>query len=54
LVPPQQILNKNDEAWKSFFKMLKLKKEDKLPPFIMKINPPGYKKKNNRRFCGLF
>ena len=30
----QQILNKNDEAWKSFFKLLKLKKESKLPPFI--------------------
>ena len=45
----QQILNKNDEAWKSFFKMLKLKKEDKLPQFITKINPPGYKKKDNKR-----
>jgi putative transposase len=45
----QQILNKNDETWKSFFKMLKLKKESRLPPFIMKINPPGYKKKNNKR-----
>jgi putative transposase len=45
----QQILNKNDETWKSFFKLLKLKKESKLPPFITKINPPGYKKKNNKR-----
>jgi len=45
----QQVLNKNDEAWRSFFKMLKLRKEGKLPPFIMKINPPGYKKKNNKR-----
>jgi putative transposase len=45
----QQVLNKNDEAWKSFFKLLKLKKESKLPPFITKISPPGYKKKNNRR-----
>ncbi len=45
----QQILNKNDEAWKSFFKMLKLKKESRLPPFITKISPPGYKKKNNKR-----
>jgi putative transposase len=35
----QQILNKNDEAWRSFFKMLKLKKEGKLPPFITKISP---------------
>jgi len=45
----QQVLNKNDEAWKSFFKLLKLKKEGKLPPFITKINPPGYRKKNNKR-----
>jgi len=45
----QQILNKNDEAWKSFFKMLKLKKEGKLPPFVTRVNPPGYKKKNNKR-----
>jgi putative transposase len=26
----QQILNKNGEAWKSFFKLLKLKREGKL------------------------
>jgi len=45
----QQILNKSNEAWKSFFKMLKLKKENKLPPFITGVNPPRYKKKNNRR-----
>jgi len=45
----QQILNKNDEAWKGFFKMLKLKKEGKLPPFITRVNPPGYRKKNSRR-----
>ncbi|MCC6015427.1 MAG: transposase [Desulfurococcaceae archaeon] len=45
----QQILNKNDEAWKSFFKMLKLKKEGELPPFVTRVNPPGYKKKNNKR-----
>jgi putative transposase len=45
----QQILNKNYEAWKSFFKLLKLKKEGKLPLFITKINPPGYKKRNRQR-----
>jgi len=45
----QQILNKNDEAWRSFFKLLKLKKESRLPPFITKISPPGYKKKNDKR-----
>jgi len=45
----QQVLNKNNEAWKSFFNLLKAKKEGKLPPFIMKINPPGYKKKGKTR-----
>jgi putative transposase len=45
----QQILNKNDEAWNSFFKLLKHKKENKLLPFITRVNPPGYKKKNNKR-----
>jgi putative transposase len=45
----QQVLNKKDEAWKSFFKLLKLKKEGMLPPFINKVNPLGYRKKNNRR-----
>ncbi|ADJ54271.1 transposase [Hyperthermophilic Archaeal Virus 2] len=45
----QQVLNKNDEAWRSFFELLKLKKESRLPPFITRVNPPGYKKKNNKR-----
>jgi putative transposase len=45
----QQILNKNDEAWRSFFKLLKLRKEGRLPPFVTRVNPPGYKKRNNKR-----
>jgi len=45
----QQVLNKNNEAWRSFFNLLKAKKEGKLPPFIMKINPPGYRKKRKSR-----
>jgi len=45
----QQVLNKNDEAWRSFLSLLKLKKERKLPQFISKINPPGYRKKGDRR-----
>jgi len=45
----QQVLNKNDEAWKSFFNLLKARKEGKLPSFIMKINPPGYRKKGKSR-----
>ena len=45
----QQILNKNNEAWKSFFALLKLRKKGELPPFITKVNPPGYRKKAGRR-----
>jgi len=45
----QQILNKNNEAWRAFFNLLKAKKEGRLPPFIVKINPPGYKKKGKTR-----
>ena len=30
----QQVLNKNNEAWSSFFSLLKLKKEGKLPPHM--------------------
>jgi len=45
----QQILNKNNEAWSSFFDLLKAKKEGKLPTFIIKVSPPGYKKKGKTR-----
>lgn len=38
----QQIIRKNDSAWRIFFKLLKLKSEGKLPPHIEKVNPPGY------------
>jgi putative transposase len=45
----QQILNKNNNAWRSFFRLLKLKKEGKLPPFINKVSPPGFGKRNGSR-----
>jgi len=48
-VTAQQVLNKNDETWRSFFKLLKLKKEGRLPPFITRVDPPGYKKRNSKR-----
>jgi len=38
----QQIIRKNDEAWRSFFSLLKLKGEGKLPPHIHNISPPRY------------
>ena len=37
----QQLLNMSDEAWKSFFELLRLKKNGKLPPYI-EPRPPGY------------
>jgi putative transposase len=45
-VTAQQILNKNNNAWRSFFELLKLKGEGKLPPFMTKVNPPGFGKRN--------
>jgi len=38
----QQIIRKNDEAWRSFFALLKLKSEGSLPPHIHNIAPPRY------------
>ena len=45
----QQIINKNNEAWKSFLKLKKLEKEGKLPPHIKRVSMPGYWKKNGKR-----
>lgn len=38
----QQIIRKNDEAWRSFFSLLKLQKQGKLPSHIRKVSPPRY------------
>ena len=47
----QQIIRKNDEAWRSFFSLLKMKGEGSLPPHIHNIAPPRYWKyrKSGRR-----
>ena len=37
-----QIINKNEEAWDSFFELLKMKRLRRLPSHIRKISPPGY------------
>jgi len=36
------VLNKNNEAWSSFFSLLKLRKEGKLPPHARRVGPPRY------------
>ncbi|UJG40471.1 MAG: transposase [Candidatus Heimdallarchaeum aukensis] len=52
----QQIIRKNNEAWKSFFALLKKKKKGELPHHIKKIKPPGYWKdrRTNRRILRIF
>lgn len=44
----QQIIRKNDQAWRAFLGLLKLKGEGKLPPHIKKVSPPGYWKDRNK------
>jgi putative transposase len=41
-VNAQAVMQKNNEAWNSFFSLLRLKKENKLPPFMKQVSPPGY------------
>jgi putative transposase len=48
-VTAQQVLNKNNEAWKAFFRLLELRREGRLPPFMKKVNPPGFGKRNGSR-----
>jgi len=48
-VTAHQVLNKNNEVWRSFFNLLKAGREGRLPPFITRVNPPGYRKKGKTR-----
>ncbi|MFP3235683.1 MAG: transposase [Nitrososphaeria archaeon] len=41
-VNAQAVLQKNNEAWSSFFSLLKLRKEGKLPPHMRRVSPPRY------------
>ena len=45
----QAVLSKLNEAWQSFYALLRLKKKGRLPPHIHKLSPPRYWKKNGRR-----
>jgi len=44
----QQVLNKNNEAWNSFFSLIKLR-EGKLPPHMDRVSPPSYWKDESGR-----
>jgi len=41
-VNAQAVMQKNNEDWNSFFSLLRLKKEGKLPPRMKRVSPPGY------------
>jgi putative transposase len=41
-VNAQAVLQKNNEAWSSFFSLLKRKREGKLPPYMKRVGPPRY------------
>jgi len=41
-VNAQAIMQKNNEAWSSFFSILKLRREGKLPPHMDRVSPPRY------------
>ena len=38
----QAVMQKNNEDWNSFFSLLNLMKEGKLPPHMRRVSPPGY------------
>jgi len=48
-VTAQTILLRNGKAWKSFFRLLELKREGRLPPSITRVSPPGFGKRNGSR-----
>jgi len=45
----QQVINKNNEAWRSFLKLKRLERLGRLPPHITRVSMPRYWKRNGRR-----
>jgi len=45
----QQIINKNNEAWRSFLALKSLEAEGKLPKHITRVSMPRYWKRGGRR-----
>jgi len=48
-VNAQEVIHKNNEAWSSFFSLIKLKKQGRLPPHMNHVSPPRYWKKEKKR-----
>jgi len=45
----QQIINKNNEAWRSFLALKRLEAEGRLPKHITRVSMPRYWKRNGKR-----
>jgi putative transposase len=45
----QQIINKNNEAWRSFLKLKRVERLSKLPKHIEKVSMPRYWKRKGKR-----
>jgi len=50
----QALLSKLNEAWQSFYALLRLKKKGRLPPHIRRLSPPRYWKRNGKRETKAF
>src|SRR5579875_746169 len=48
-VNAQGVMQKNNGAWSSFFSLLRLKREGRLPPHITRVSPPRYWKERGKR-----
>lgn len=50
----QALLSKLNEAWQSFYALLRPKKRGRMPEHIRKVNPPRYWKKKGKRETKAF
>jgi len=50
----QALLSKLNEAWRSYYALLRLKKNGKLPSTVERVSPPRYWKKNGKREAKAF
>jgi len=44
----QQVVRKNNEAWRAFFALKRMEKNGELPSTIRRVKPPGYWKRDGR------